>query len=193
MVKSLFPSISIPSASGLGESLLMVSALSVDTFIAAFAYGTGRIRIPLPSLLLIALTCSLTLSGSMLLGAFAGPYLPALFTKAMAFCTLVALGLYYVMVPQEPPDADKDHSKSLSLKEALFFALAMSADNAAVGVTAGFVHTNILFSSLLSLLFTLAVVAGGSVLGKKTASLSKKNHSWIGGLLLILLALSQLN
>lgn len=171
----------------------MVSALSVDTFIAAFAYGTGKIRIPLPSLLLIAFICSFTLSGSMLLGALAGPFLPTLFTKTMAFCILIALGLYYITVPQNPPDADKDHSKSLSLKESLFFAFAMSADNAAVGVSAGFVHTNVLFSALFSLLFTLTVVAGGSFLGEKTASLSKKNHSWIGGLLLILLALTLLN
>ena len=192
-MKFLLPSVSLLSPSALAESLLMVSALSVDTFIAAFAYGTGKIRIPLPSLLFIALICSLSLSGSILLGALAEPFLPRMFTKAAAFCILIALGLYYILVPQSPPDADKDHSKSLSLRESLLFALAMSADNAVVGMSAGLVHPNLLLPAILSLLFTLAVVKGGAFLGKKTASLSGKNHSWIGGLLLILLALMQLS
>ena len=47
------------------ESILMVSALSVDTFVASFAYGTGKIRIPFSSVLLISFVCSAVLSCSM--------------------------------------------------------------------------------------------------------------------------------
>lgn len=175
------------------ESILMVSALSVDTFVASFAYGTGKIRIPLSSVLLISVVCSAVLSCSMLLGSLVGPFFPQLFTKTAAFCVLTGLGLYYMIHPQNPPDADKDNSKSLSLKEAFVFAFAMSIDNTAVGVSAGLLSCNFIYAGIISLLLTAAVVKGGSLLGWKTAGLSKKDHSWVGGLLLILLALMQLN
>ena len=175
------------------ESILMVSALSVDTFVASFAYGTGKIRIPFSSVFLISFVCSAVLSCSMLLGSLVGPCFPHLFTKTAAFCVLTGLGLYYIMHPQNTPDADKDHSKSLSLKESAVFAFAMSIDNTAVGVSAGLLSCNFIYAAIICLILTTAVVKGGSVLGWKAAGLSKKDHSWVGGLLLILLALMQLS
>ena len=52
------------------QAILLVSALSMDAFVASFAYGTDRIRIPFISNVVISFVCTCILSIALLFGSF---------------------------------------------------------------------------------------------------------------------------
>lgn len=81
--------ISWPSAA---EAFLLAAALSTDAFVACFAYGAGRIRIPLRSMLVIVGVCTGLLAASLFLGALLQPWLPAGVTAGVSFAVLALLG-----------------------------------------------------------------------------------------------------
>lgn len=80
----------------LAESLLLVLALSMDSFVASFAYGTNHIRIPLSSTIVISTVCSAILGLSLLAGVLIRPFVPGELVKAVCFFILLALGLVKV-------------------------------------------------------------------------------------------------
>lgn len=51
------------------EALLLVVALSMDAFVASFAYGAQRIKIPFSSAAIISVICTAMLAVSLLAGA----------------------------------------------------------------------------------------------------------------------------
>lgn len=61
------------------EALLLVVALSMDAFVASFAYGAQRIKIPFSSAAIISVICTAMLAVSLLAGADQGVMLCAPF------------------------------------------------------------------------------------------------------------------
>ena len=51
------------------ESLLLVSSLCIDSFVASIAYGTSKIKIPPKSVIIINLVCTSTLACSLFIGS----------------------------------------------------------------------------------------------------------------------------
>ena len=204
----------------LAESLLLVLALSMDSFVASFAYGTNHIRIPLSSTIVISTVCSAILGLSLLAGVLIRPFVPGELVKAVCFFILLALGLvkvfdsslktairrrkhirrdftfsalhlnFILTVYADPEQADQDRSRLLSPAEAFSLAVALSLDGLAVGAALGSVGV------WQSLLFSLFIGAGavrlGAFLGNRLASRTSLDLSWIGGVLLLALALLKL-
>ena len=71
---SLFLEFTLPTAL---EVLLLVTALSIDAFLASFVYGSNRIQIPLTSVVTISGICSAVLALSLAAGGWISHYLPA--------------------------------------------------------------------------------------------------------------------
>ena len=69
------------------QIILLVTALSVDAFVASLAYGASNIRIPPISVVVITLVCSLILGISLLFGSLIRPFVPAQLTKIIC-CTV---------------------------------------------------------------------------------------------------------
>ena len=204
------------------EALLLVTALSVDAFVASFAYGANKIRIPLSSVAVINLICSLILGLALFLGFSVRPWLPDQLTKWFCFSILLVLGIaklfdsslkalirrhsslhkqirfsflhlgFILHIYADPPIADADDSRVLSPAEAASLALAVSLDGLAVGFGAGLGNAGCLEAVLFSLLLGAGAVICGSRLGCKAADRFSLDLSWLGGLLLILLALMKL-
>ena len=84
--------------------------------------------------------------------------------------------------------ADCDSSKTLSSKEAVTLALALSADSLASGFGAGLGGANIIRIALISLAVGLASIVAGSFFGQKAAC-KKPRLSWLSGAILIILGL----
>lgn len=80
----------------------------------------------------------------------------------------------------------------LSAKEAVYLALALSLDGFAAGF--GFGLTEINYVELIGLSFgsNLLAVFLGSTTGKCLAKLTSFDFSWLGGVILILLAFTKL-
>lgn len=200
------------------ETLCLVTALSVDAFVACFAYGANRIHIPLRSALVINLTCTALLTLGLGLSAVISPYIPPQVTQGICFTILLLLGMvklcdstvktlikrhnrvekkfrfsmfhlrFILSVYAEPQKADADSSQVLSPAEAFSLAFALSLDGLAVGFGAGMVAPHLLQIILCALLMDMVLIRLGCYLGNKLADRFSFNLSWLGGALLVLLA-----
>jgi len=91
-----------------------------------------------------------------------------------------------------PAEADEDRNRVLSMKEAAFFGLAMSIDSLAAGTFAAFLQIPVFFTLSVSFLFGMAAQACGQHIGKKLAARSRRDFSWVSGLLFLVLAFGRL-
>lgn len=199
------------------QDIMLVLAVSIDALIAAFSFGSGKIRIPLLSAFIISLICTAILTGSILLSSLLGGIIPDRLCQAIGAGILTIMGTvsifqnmlknalrkrqgegglkfrffnidFVICVYLDETKADCDSSKKLSAKEAITLAVALSADSLASGFGAGLGNANILRIAAVSLIAGLGSIAFGSFLGQK-ASCKKPQISWLSGVILIILGL----
>lgn len=201
------------------ESLLLVSSLCIDSFVASIAYGTSKIHIPHISKIIINLVCTITLACSLLIGSILKSFLPSNLPVILGFFLLMLLGIYrlfesifksyiskysrsdkpltfkifdfkfILQVYADEIKADFDNSKSLNIKESFYLGLALSLDSLAVGIGSSLCNVNYFEVLILCFIIGLISVSFGSFLGKKFAQRLNLNLSWLSGALLILLAI----
>lgn len=204
------------------EALILILALSVDTFVASFAYGTDRIKIPIVSILIINTLCSVILVIFLLLGNLLSPIVPQHFISFLCFFILFALGLlklfdssikifirklqnatknvhfslkslqFILTIYAKPQSADSDQSATLSPTESISLGIALSLDSAVVGIGTGIEQPSYLLLFLLSFSIGFIVIYLGDYLGEKIAGKFPLNLSWVSGILLIFLAFLKL-
>lgn len=75
------------------DAILLVSALSVDAFVASFAYGTSKIKIPFKSAMTINFVCSTILAIALFMGSIISKYIPSIFTTSICVTVLLMLGM----------------------------------------------------------------------------------------------------
>lgn len=204
------------------EAVAIASALSVDAFAAGFAYGTKQIRLSRRSVLVINLICSAIVGLSLGLGSLAAIFVPAGVQRGLCFGLLFVLGLiklldgitrsairrygnldgkldfslfslrFVLHVYADPAAVDLDHSKSISITEAASLALALSLDGAAVGFGAAMGKASIPAVVIASLAANQISLLSGSWLGERLSRRLNMSLSWLGGVILLLLAFSKL-
>lgn len=200
------------------ESFLLVSALSMDAFIASFAYGTNKIKIPFKSVTTINVVCSSILAMGLLLGNMIRSYIPEGLTSWICFTVLFILGItkvfdsylkswlkkgvsntkdisfkfldfrFFLKVCSDSTEADKDRSKVLSPMEAISLSIALSLDGLVAGFSVALLEANFFEIVGFSLVTDVLAVMLGCFLGNKVAEKININISWISGLVLIILA-----
>lgn len=204
------------------NAILLVSALSMDAFVASFAYGTSKIKIPFKSALTINLVCSTILAIALFMGNIISNFIPSVFTTSICVTVLLMLGVaklfdstlkailnksgnlgrdlsfklfdfrFFLRVCLDNTAADIDHSYELSPKESFSLAVALSLDGLAAGFSTGLLVTNYVEIILFSLVINMIAVLLGCFIGNKVAQKSELNLSWISGATLILLAFLKL-
>lgn len=204
------------------ETLLLVTALSVDSFVASFAYGANKIKIPFISVSIISIICSVILVISVFLGSIIKPLIPEHMTQNICFVILFILGIiklfdssiktfirkhndlnkqlkfslfnlsFILNIYADPQNADCDLSRELSPLEAAPLAMALSIDGLAVGIGAGLVTVSMIQIIIFSLIANIITILLGSYVGYKIAERTSLNLSWLSGLLLIILAVMKL-
>jgi putative sporulation protein YtaF len=204
------------------ESVIFVTALSTDALIASFAYGSNKIKIPMISVQVISFLCTVVLGVSLLLGTFLKAYIPGSVLHLVSFGILFILGViklldnliksaidkhttinkqiefsllnlkFILNIYANPYEADVDHSKILSPREALSLALALSIDSLVAGVGAALANVSILAVILSSLILSTLAVKSGEMLGHKLSDKVPFGLSWLSGAILISLAFIRL-
>lgn len=204
------------------EAVAIAAALSVDAFVAGFAYGTRRIRLSRRSVLVINLICSAIVGLSLGLGSLAAVFIPAGVQRGLCFGLLFALGLiklldgiirsairrfgnldgrlgfslfslrFVLHVYADPAAVDLDHSQTISVAEAASLALALSLDGAAVGFGAALGQASIPAVVTASLAANQISLLTGAWLGERLSRRLNMSLGWLGGVILVLLALSKL-
>jgi len=200
------------------EALILASALSADAFVASFAYGSNKIKIPAVSVHIINIICSVILGISLLIGTMVRAYIPGFLTTAICFTILFLLGLaklfdsitksiirknsnlngqfkfsmfnfkFVLSLYADPQAADIDRSKTISPSEAAALAVALSLDGLAVGFGAALVDINGWAVFICSLITGFIALISGAYLGNRIAHRLRFNISWISGIVLIILA-----
>lgn len=198
--------------------LLLVTALSIDAFVAGFAYGVDRIRIPLLSKVIIGGLSAGSLLISLLAGRGILAGIPQSFARWISIALLFAVGFvklfdgtikciirrkkpmekhldfhmfdlcFLLTVYADPNKADADRGGILSAKEACSLGIALSIDSMAAGIGAGIAATPVAFPVLFAFLLGVTAIGTGVFLGNRVAARYSLDFSWVGGLLLILLS-----
>ena len=204
------------------EAAAIAAALSIDAFVAGFAYGARQIRMSRRSVLLINLICSGIVGLSLGLGSLVAGFLSESLQRGMCFGLLFALGLvklldgivraairrygsldgrldfslfslrFVLHVYADPAAVDLDHSKSISPAEAASLALALSLDGAAAGFGAALGQASIPAVVTASLIANQLTLLLGSWLGERLSKRFNMSLGWLGGVILVLLAFSKL-
>lgn len=184
--------------------LFLTIALSMDSFTAGLTYGTGNVRVPLFSAIIIASVSGFMLTLSFLAGSFLLSFIPVFFTKILSFLVLSALSLYklYDALPrkkQAPLTTDsisekvnKKNKHLLSWGEASVLALALSVDNISAGVSAGSPALPCAAIFLITTGIHFLLIQSGIRLGCLISGKISCNFSLFGAALLFLLALLRL-
>ena len=194
--------------------LLLVIALSIDAFVAGFAYGVDKIRIPFLSMSVIGSFSAISLWISLLAGRGLLVGLSPGFARFISITLLFVVGLaklfdgtikciirrkepmekhmfdfrFLLTVYADPNKADKDKGGILSAKEACSLGIALSIDSMAAGIGAGIAAAPILFPVILAFIMGASAIGLGVFLGNRVAARYSLDFSWIGGFLLILLS-----
>lgn len=199
----------------------LAAALSLDTFTAAIALGAQKIRLPLPSLLTLSLTCSASMWLAVILGDFAGDWISPRTASLIGCIVLVGMGAVrlfdsmvkrklqrlldgqgivlryqnlkiFLQVCVDSTQADFNRSQSLSIPEAASLAAALSLDGLAAGFGAGMLNTSSILLFVLAMGCHLLAAAVGCRTGERVARHFQGDLSWLAGMVLILLGLSRL-
>ncbi|NLJ40627.1 MAG: sporulation membrane protein YtaF [Clostridiales bacterium] len=204
------------------EPILLVMALSIDAFAASIAYGANKIKVPFKSVIVINLICTGFLGISLLIGSGIRLIVPPSLLTLISFLILLLLGTYYLFesfiktylirvsninkqfniklfdikfiidVYGDKTKADLNSSKDLSPMEAIYLATALSLDSIVAGFGSSIVNINCIQVMVLSLVFGTVAIWIGLVIGKRLAASLKADLSWIGGIILIMLAIMKL-
>lgn len=201
------------------QGILLVTALSLDSFLAAFAYAVRKIRIPFYSAAIIALVSVFFLMLSFLLAALLVDLLPAWAVTLFSAFVFGGLSLYsffqssikrmlrrcahrlfrfhygnvsfVLQIYLDEVQADQDRSKTLSAKEALYLAVALSLDSLLSGLAFGLALSDFTIVLIADFAVALASIYLGSCFGQSAACHSRFDLDWLSGALFALLALSR--
>lgn len=202
------------------HSFLLVTALSLDSFLASLAYGTKHIRIPIQSALLISSIGVLFLSLSLYAANLLQHFIPQWICSSISFSIFFLIGLssffqgtvkrilkkykrkqlefeysgisFVLDVYLDETKADSDHSNYLSLKEAAYLAVALSIDSLVSGFAMGISILHPLPVLIISFLMGIFVILFGSFLGKKVFHQCNYDLSWVSGILFMILAFTRI-
>lgn len=202
------------------ESILLVIALSFDSFLASLAYGAEKIKIPMKSAILISLIGVLCLGVSLYMASYMQQYLPQAIASIISFTMFFLIGLsslfqgtiksllqrcqqkkvqfsckgiFFVLdIYVETTKADLDHSKRLSLKEAFYLAIALSIDSFLSGFAFGIHIHNPIPVLCFGFCMGFVVILAGSCIGRKITAMANWNLSWLSGVLFIFLAFTKI-
>lgn len=183
------------------EMLILVTALSVDTFAAGFVYGVSGVKVPGVSVWILTGVSGLLFVAALFVGGAAGRLLPEHLARVGGCLFLTVLGLWKLAAPfgrREAERADRNQDRRVSPMEAAVLGAMLSADGLAAGVGSGFLSGKISFLRVGAFGLGSSVAAGmgafllGKWCGRSLSCRFQTNLCWISGALLLLLAVIKL-
>ena len=183
--------------SGFFEAFIITIVISIDSFVATFAYGSNRTKIPFLSLNIINIICCVVLAGALLSGSFISQHVPEELTILISSLILFILGLFRIIDSLGTMLEDnrtknkpgrKKKRRTISLIEAVSLGIALSLDAIVIGFGIALIDINIVTIIFTALIVGFIAKVSGYYIGEKIASRINMNISWLGGIILIFLA-----
>lgn len=202
------------------SAVLLIIAISIDAFAVSITYGIKKIKIPFVSAMIISLTGTGFLLLSLFLAKLVTNYIDKSICTILSIILLMTIGFtdlfqssiksylrkhkgqanvsfsvfnisFAVDIFLDETKADRDNSKTLSAKEAIMLAIALSVDSLATGFSAGLSITNILAQIVMCFFAGIIFCLAGRAIGEKIQAKSRIDLSWLSGVILIILAISK--
>lgn len=176
------------------SSMAVIGLLSAGSLLIALLAGRG-ILVGIPSAYARGVSCLLLFSvGFLKLFEGAIKCLIRHRTVKKKYLSFHIFDVRFLLTVYADPDqADADKGGLLSAREACSLGLALSIDSMAAGIGAGIASQTAVWTVMLPVCLVFAVsmaaIAAGEFLGNRIAEQCSSDFSWIGGLLLMVLAL----
>lgn len=204
------------------QAWMLVFAIAIDAFACSFGYGVSGIKIPFKSVLVINIVCTFLLAIGLFLGTIASQVLSENIASWISFGILFSLGVFKIFdsgikhyirknnglskevkvslfhlgfifkIYADPEEADVDHSMELTPKEAMPLAVAVGLDGLSVGIGIGMSIINPLFILGLSFFSDVIAIMAGVFIGNKVAKKVKWDLSWLTGVILMVIAITEI-
>lgn len=191
------------------NSFLLILLLSIDSFMVSIAYSIKNIKISFKYIILIALVNVLSIYISMCFGYYISLFLPLNILKYISSFILILLGIYNIfqdkfktiyknskskilMVYYDETSADFDNSNTLGFRESLFLSIVLSLDSLLGGVSIGYLNFNFLVLIIFMFILNIILLFLGVKLGNKLNKILNINSGFLTGIIIILIALSNL-
>ncbi|WP_342541077.1 sporulation membrane protein YtaF [Heyndrickxia sp. FSL K6-6286] len=181
---------------------LMAFAVSLDNFSAGFTYGLRKMKIPIKSILIIAICSGLSLGIACVFGRILQSFIDHNLANRLGGIILILIGiwvLYQFFKPEKvstkedekvvlnveirslgvvinilkkPTSADFDNSGAINGIEAFMLGFALSLDAFGAGIGAAMLGYSPTYLSILVALMSFLFVTGGLKLGKMFSHLN---------------------
>ncbi|MEG0615693.1 MAG: manganese efflux pump [Oscillospiraceae bacterium] len=199
------------------QIFVLLVSLSLDLFAASLSYAVSGIKIPPLSALILSFVGAAFLGFSLFLANITSNTFSPEICRTAAVIILAAMGFWNIFsislkrkiaknggktlffkcaginfalnLCLDETLADLDKSKILSPKEALLLAVTLSLDSLVTGFSVGLGISYKVFTVTFCFIFALAAIVFGGFLGKKLSAKTSINLSWLGGAVLIFLAI----
>jgi putative sporulation protein YtaF len=196
------------------DEFILVIAVTIDMFIMSISCGIDRIKIPIKSAVVISIVGTIIMAIALYCSNIVSMYIPRKVGLGICCTVLCAMGIMNIakwIVEKRHAYreikstlqkgvsmwdvfvcgsyADCDHSKDISISEALSVSILMSLDTLICGVATGSdLNVAVVLVSTF-VLQTLAVLVGSSI-GRNFSKIP--DISIFGGILLIILGISKI-
>jgi len=138
---------------------------------------------------------SVLLGSALVAGYFLSPYINETATKWAAFTLFMMIGLFKLITWYMSRGKIVKQNRIITFKEAFVLALILSLDGIGVAFGIGLERITFLFIViiiLVSLITDILLFKLGHILGSTLAGRFRRDIGWIGGVLLIIIAIVQL-
>lgn len=170
------------------NGMLLIFALTTDSFVVSFAYGMEKVKIPFPMIVGMNLLMSLLLGGAVWTGKFLSSFIPEIFTTQIAAGILAGMGFYRIISGIVKKKEEQKIAETLTCIQGIVLALVLSLDSLAAGIGTGLLQTGEIFLSAGFFLAGIFMMEAGWRLGASFRVYLKKDLSWMSGVCLVLLA-----
>lgn len=183
------------------NTIMMASVLAIDAFVASFAYGSNRTKVPFLSRIIIVLIIVFMLALALIAGSMLTGLISEWIATLISFSVLFMLGVFRLSFSIEEMFREENknqapktqpYTSTIKPVEAVSLAIALALDDFAFGIGAGFVDINIIAIIIASLILNFLAIMLGIYIGKRLVSKLDLNLTWLGGVLLIILAFTKL-
>lgn len=175
------------------NGILLIIALTTDSFVVSFSYGIQNVRISGKIILIMNLVMSLFLAGGIWAGSAMEGIFPRNFAMTGGALVLLGTGGYRMLRFFLPGKAKKEQEvRKLDYFQGILLAVLLSLDGVAAGVGTGLVQARAGFLIPGVFLGGVLMMRTGWKAGNHFQYIFQKDISWISGICLIVLGVGTL-
>lgn len=165
--------------------ILLIAALTTDSFVVSFSYGIRNVRMPFKLVLVMNMIMSLILAGGLWAGGLMETVFPRKYTLAAGGMVLLGMGIYRIGKQFLKREKKEDSVKKLTFFQAVLMAVLLSLDGLAAGIGTGLTESG-------GNLLILGTFAGGILMmeagwktGRHFKCFFRWDLSWVSGVCLL--------